>query len=104
VRWHRLLLLPAAIAAADKQLLAEASAGVVENANRVLMRLSGNLGSTLTNADGSPSSALLSGGATAIHSPEGAVPAHVVMTVQLTKEYDLHPKKIAWMMQVRLLG
>jgi hypothetical protein len=93
----------AALAAADKKLIAEATAAVVENANRVLMRLSGNLGSALTNADGTPSTAMLSGGVTTVHSSEGAVPAHVVTTVQLTKEFDLHPKKIAWLMQVRVL-
>jgi hypothetical protein len=35
----------------------ESAAVVVENASRVLMRLSGNMGSALTNADGSPTQA-----------------------------------------------
>jgi hypothetical protein len=39
-------------------------------------------------------------GQTLIHDPDGAVPASVMMTTQLTTDYDLHPKKIAWLMQV----
>jgi hypothetical protein len=77
----------------------EAAAVVVEHASRVLMRLSGNMGSALTNADGSPTPGLLSG-QTLIRDPDGAVPASVMVTIQLTRDYGLHPKKIAWLMQV----
>jgi hypothetical protein len=73
----------------------------VENVQRVLMRLSGNVSSALTNADGSPNPALLSGGVTAIRDAEVTLPANILLTVQLLEEYDLHPKKIAWLMQVR---
>jgi hypothetical protein len=61
----------------------EAAAVVVEHASRVLMRLSGNMGSALTNADGSPTPGLLSG-QTMLHDPDGAVPASVMITIQLT--------------------
>jgi hypothetical protein len=78
----------------------EAAAVVVENANRVLLRLSGNMGSTLTNADGSPNPGLMAGQAAPIRDPDGAVPGSVLVTIQLMSDFGLHPKKVAWLMQV----
>lgn len=83
----------------SSEMQAKAAAGVTESAQRVLMRLSGNFASALSNADGSANAALASGGVTAIHDEHGAIPADVVMTTQLLGEFDLHPKKIAWLMQ-----
>ncbi|WIA09982.1 hypothetical protein OEZ85_010194 [Tetradesmus obliquus] len=83
----------------SSEMQVKAAAGVTESAQRVLMRLSGNFASALSNADGSANAALASGGVTAIHDEHGAIPADVVMTTQLLGEFDLHPKKIAWLMQ-----